>query len=132
MKCASGDLVEVLLRSGLSVLTEDEEGDSVLHLVCRSRNLECVKSVAAAAARQIGAPQRPQGYVHGGGGRVGGGAVPAVVAGRVSRVSGCTPLHHAAQAGDLECVELLLEGKAQLVYDKRQKFLKNPLYSCFT
>ena len=122
----------MLLRSGLSVLTEDEEGDSALHLVCRSRSLDCVKCVAAAAARQIGAPQSQQGYVHGGGGRVGEGAVPAVVAGRVSRVSGCTPLHHAAQAGDLECVDLLLEGKAQLVYDKRQNFFKSSLYSGFT
>ena len=41
------------------------------------------------------------------------------VAGRVSKVSGRTPLHHAAQAGGCEGVELLLESKAPQVSDKR-------------
>ena len=119
----SEDTVEVLLRSGLSVLTEDQEGDSALHLVCRSRNLECVKLVAAAAARQCGARLGAweAGGDHGssGAGRVGGGRMPMDVAGRVSKVSGRTPLHHAAQAGDCEGVELLLESKAPQVSEKR-------------
>jgi len=61
--------------------------------VCRSRNNRCVQLVALAAARETGALEV-------GGGRGGGDEkLAGNIAGLESRVTGSTPLHHAAEAG---------------------------------
>jgi len=73
--------------------TEDTQGNTAVHLVCRSRNNRCVQLVALAAAREMGAPEV-------GGGRGGGDTkLAGNIAGLESRVTGSTPLHHAVEAG---------------------------------
>jgi hypothetical protein len=88
-------------------VSEDNKGDTPLHLACRSRSSACVRHVLSAAAIELSAPS--------GAGVCGAKGDLMTAVGLVSRVSGRTPLHHAAEAGDLASVRMLLDAHAHLV-----------------
>ena len=70
-----------------------------------------MRHVLSAAAIELSGPSGDTSGTGGGGAK---GDLMAAV-GLVSRVSGRTPLHHAAEAGDLASVRMLLDAHAHLV-----------------